>query len=238
MLDCKAETVVVSDRPRRRRGLSLARLIDFQQFNPLRPVTWRWELAGQLVDEYLRTPNFREHAVLAQAVRFRRALGHSKTPRQLARLARQYPALTVAHSLHFGDDNQGRWRLEAQVLSGRPVDEVSERCNLPPEVVAIYEALFFDVADRLRARDYIQLRAIGMQGFEPEFRPDLAMLAKALAYAGGPLVLDTLIEAVDSVGDDHQFEIQPVDLTTPLGRRRCQIRLLMDLFAAPLSPPG
>jgi hypothetical protein len=97
-------------------------------------------------------------------------------------------------------------------------------------VVATYEALFFNVSDRLGARDWITTWAIGWWAFDPAKGRDVATVLKGFAYHGGPIVLEAVLPYL--LGG--RMQAQPAaDPTTPERRLDGSIRLAIDLEMLP-----
>jgi hypothetical protein len=164
--------------------------VDIKPDNPLRPVDWRWHLAGFLADGAISRDLIRRHDPwLERAVRF--GATHGADGELAADLD---DPISGALRLHRGDP-VAKLEVEARLLAGQSIAEVADRCGLDPETVEAYEALFFDVADHLGRESYILHQAIGprLQDPAPE---DLDVIVKALAYVGGPFVLDAVLDAL------------------------------------------
>lgn len=81
-----------------------------------------------------------------------------------------------------------RGEVEARILARHDDATIARDCSLVPEVVHWFEALFFNVRDRLHARDWITLRAIRLhQGASNE------TIWRAFAYHGGPIILEIIL---------------------------------------------
>jgi hypothetical protein len=106
--------------------------------NPLRPVAWRWERAGQLLDPGVRRHRSDDRWV-SRAHRFSAALArsHGGAP-QMARADR---AIHGACQLWRGLPRQ-RWELEARLLAGQSDAEIAGKLNIEAGVVEAYEAVF------------------------------------------------------------------------------------------------
>jgi hypothetical protein len=86
--------------------------------------------------------------------------------------------------------------------------------------VSLFAALFFDIADRLLARDYIMFRAIRSPapvGLESRLRE----LVLGVGYFGGLVALEPTLAAI---GPGGAYIDQPADLSTPEGQLTEQIR--------------
>jgi hypothetical protein len=99
--------------------------------------------------------------------------------------------LSAARSLRFQGDPPQRLELEARLLAGETFDAIAEKCGVPADVGAAYEAVFFNVSERLQATDYILSQVIGERLYVPgALRPD--DFVKFSAYRGGPYVVDAM----------------------------------------------
>jgi hypothetical protein len=120
-------------------------------------------------------------------------------------LALSMPDAYDAHLLHFGPDRELRNMLQARLLSGESLAEIARRFELAPDVVDIYEKVFFNVLDRLESRDWI-VKVI-KDDREPSDTCGSGALTdsqrwrqyRLFAYFGGPLVLDALIAALSPI---------------------------------------
>jgi hypothetical protein len=139
------------------------RLMDCHRDCPFRPVTWRWEWARLLREHGILPRRPHDDHWIARAIRFQVALtraGAGADPSR-NRLAEAQPAPFAAYHLWRQGEHPWRWALEARLLAGEPPEAIAARCGLSAAAVVAYEALFFNVRDRLEATDYISLIAIG-----------------------------------------------------------------------------
>jgi hypothetical protein len=163
---------------------------DFLPDCPFRPVDWRSQLAHRLVGHPTRARPARGDAWLRRAVRFVRAAERRGDPAHPA-LAGLDPAVAAAGRLRAGDPRL-RLEVEARVLAGEDYAAVAARCGLDPAAVEAYVRLHFDLVDRLAARDYVVFAALPDLHTDPR-GPSLETVVKALAFHGGPLVLDAAL---------------------------------------------
>jgi hypothetical protein len=166
---------------------------DFAKVNPFRTLSWRWDRARRLAEEgqdYSLATDDRETGC---ALEYLQASRSCDTHAQRQKLAEKMPEIHKAHEIH----KQGgslKWVLEAFLLTEETSETIGRRLGLPTAVVDWYEQLFFCVRDRLSARDWVVLVAIGMKFVRAEVtKEDVDLLLKWLAYAGGPLVLETYL---------------------------------------------
>jgi hypothetical protein len=114
-----------------------------------------------------------------------KALPEPPEPRRIRRCRRQTRQTAEK-------DGPSLWELKARILAGQTDEEIGALCALAPETVHWFEALHFCVRDRLQARDWIA-KVIGpglLCGFT---REEMTKIWMALAYHGGPLVLDLVM---------------------------------------------
>ena len=162
--------------------------------NPFEPVDRRWlrsnHLAGQPRPRWHRT----DDRWVRLAVTYIRALNRCRGERQRRRLAERMPALHLAHAIHQADPPLLRWAVEARILAAEDFDSIARKCGTTAEAIECYEAMFFSVLDKLRARTYIICQVIGRKIHHGLSEDDLDVIWKFFGYVGGPLLLDSLID--------------------------------------------
>ncbi len=208
-------------------------LIDCLPDSPFRPLDRRWQLAAYF-ERHGRRPGRRwADPWVMRAWRYLRALRRAGAP-ELITPARRDPALIAALALRSGAEPFRRLAVEATLLAGLTDAEIASRTGLSEEVIAAFEALFFDVRARLEATDHIVFMVVG-PGLYDGSALDPALVIKHLAYFGGPLVADALLALV--AGPDPYPADQP-DHTAidPEFARRCA--LLLALRTVPLDERG
>ena len=102
--------------------------------------------------------------------------------------------LRAAVTLHRSGGNECAV-LEAWLLTDLPLTAVAERCSVGEELVEVFEALFFNVRDRLAAKDWLLLRAVGI-GPQREGTPDASWLWRWTGCMAGPVALEAMLKAV------------------------------------------
>lgn len=140
--------------------------------SPLARPDWRWTRAGQPQSHYAENQSDKWIA-RARALR----LDPKSEPSS--------PELRQAIELRHEPEPRRRNEVQSLLLTRMAFSDIAERCRLPLKTVEAFAALFFDVRDRLRARDWIFLRAIGCgpwNGFGGEMPGGLWRYA---AYTGG-----------------------------------------------------
>jgi len=163
------------------------------QDSPLRSPAWRFLRARSLMERGKSIRSQQDDAWVQRATSFLTTAEHTTgTTGKPGRHPQYDHDLAAAFAVLNGPANT-RGLLEAYLLTDSPLDYVAARCDLSLPVVEAYEALIFNVRDRLRASDWIAYRAIGSTtpaGYRDEYP---ARLWRAFAYAGGPLILETVI---------------------------------------------
>jgi hypothetical protein len=162
------------------------------QVDPDCPPDYGDQDAGHLIDGQKTQwaddadPIVTEYADFLQMMR-----GNESDQHQAKKL---WPAISMARNIAQHNDLR-RWELEARILTGQSDEDIAARLGLPPEVVGMYEALFFSVRHCLDAYLYIAEQVIGpgrWQGFRNE---EVGSLWAACGYFGGVAVLDALVAA-------------------------------------------
>ena len=165
--------------------------------DPFLKPDWRRQDAQRLVcgDEPKWSSN--EPAILEYAA-YLRGMDAAHDDAEKATVKQRWSALAAAHRIAQQNDPK-RWEIEARLLANQSDEEIAAKCNLPPEVVSQYEAMFFDVRCRLGAWVWISMTVIG-DGLWDGFRDDeLGRLWRALGFNGGTAIVDALTTAFHAV---------------------------------------
>ena len=166
-------------------------LVDFSAANPRRPVDWRWQRAGRLLELGLRWSRRRDDGPTRMAKEYRAGLRRCRAAADRRRLERKMPAVAGAIAIAEGEPTT-RWAVEARLLAGEPIDDIARKTALTPRAVATFEELFFNVRDRLENRGYLIHIAVGLYPTPRE--PDPGLVWRLFGLLGGPVVLDALID--------------------------------------------
>lgn len=166
--------------------------------NPCRAPHWKW-LRAQEIDGGGQKPTRKIDGPdgftwIRRAVRLKRHAERAGNRRNaMYALILRDKELFWAHSIWLADKNPTRWGIEARVLAGESDEQIAEKIGTDPGIIAAYINVFFDVRDRLNNLDYVQnvIMADAVTRGLQERHYDL--LWKLLAYKGGPLVLDAVI---------------------------------------------
>lgn len=100
------------------------------------------------------------------------------------RLMDQEPTLYAAWRIHDREQTM-QYMYEASVMADRPVSDLSEFLAVPKNVLELYETLFFDVRDRLKATGWIMANVLAPLTTHEITPYDPDAFWKGLAYFGG-----------------------------------------------------
>jgi hypothetical protein len=219
-------------------------LVDFSAARPRRPTDWRWQRAGLLLELGMRWSRRRDDAQVRRAKEYRAALRRCRCVADRGRLERKMPDVAAAVAIHEGEQTT-RWAVEARLLAGEQIEAIARKTALTPRVVATFEALFFNVSDRLENRGYLIHIAVGLYTTPREIDPGLVW--RLFGLLGGPVVLDALIDGDYGSPDrpeDERFldelrlklavalKLLPIDATTAPRLIRLYLRLRQAELAA------
>ena len=149
---------------------------------------WRYVRAGELAAALRtrRTPLYTDDAPTLAAV------DHLKAQAGHRPAGPVDPVLAAAEAVYHAA-GPTRWLYEAHVLARRPTGEAAERAGLAADVAAAYEALFFDVRDRLDARDWVRQWVFWSKPAAVPPPGDDGEVWRWFGYFGGPYVLDEVV---------------------------------------------
>jgi hypothetical protein len=154
------------------------------------------------------------------------------------------PDVAGAIAIHEGEPTT-RWAVEARLLAGESIAAIARKTALTLRAVATFEALFFNVSDKLENRGY--LIHFGVRLYPRPKEPDLGLVWRLFGLLGGPVVLDALIDGdygpPDRPEDERfldelrlklavAFKFLPVDATTAPRLIRLYLRLWQAELAA------
>lgn len=170
--------------------------------NPTRPPDWRWQRVSALCDRSPEAipPGRKRDGVagfrwITQGVRFlnaQRAAESRQTTAAVTSVLDRFNDIFWAHQLYTQGGNI-RHVVEAHILARSSDNEISRRVGVAPEVVSTYEALFYNVRERLPNRAYIVHCAIQQaHGRGSGTSTDSATLWKLYGYFYGPAMVDAI----------------------------------------------
>jgi len=200
---------------------------DYEQYNPMRSLNWRWGRAMWLVGKGRQFRQDRDDELTGLAVGYLRDRVRCRTDRQFRNLSRRHPDLHAALRLHK-NGGLDRWEVEARLLARQSSQEIGRLTDLPIATVDAFESLFFNVRDRFDARCFILKAAIGHIGQVGHIKDDRAVFLRSIGYFGGPIVLDTVLKHLGAIADTPGEQSGSSATEPDLTRR---IRLLMAAMA-------
>lgn len=179
--------------------------------NPRRATNWRWLRAVQIDGggpKASRAVDGSEGFTwIRRASKLKRRFDAAgNRPDLLYRLVQGDRAMFWAHSIWLDDKAPTRWAIEARILAGESDLEIAERMGTDAEIIEAYEAVFFQVREMLRRRDYIVnvVMADAVTRGLSERQYDL--LWKMFAYHGGSHVLDSVISKFSPIAKPDRPE--------------------------------
>ncbi len=143
----------------------LSTMARHRKYDPCRTVHWRWELATTCWGP--RPPRrWHDDSALMSAWRYqcRWRMGEEAA-------ALLEPLVAEARALWL-EDRPGAREIEARVLAGQSTETIAVLTAVDPDLVRIYEALFFDVRDRANAQDWIALVVLRSEWADAPSRRD------------------------------------------------------------------
>jgi hypothetical protein len=143
----------------------------------------------------------------------------------------------AAFELWLADETL-RQLLEARLLTSQSISEIAAACSLSPEVVNAYHTLFFDVRERLHARDWVMVMAVRSHPLNDFDGPQPRGVWAYSAFTGGPRVLEAVVAVtlnqpfpawlMETLGDNPQREEAYL---------RLKIKLALAIMTAKSSSP-
>ncbi len=132
---------------------------DLQKYNVFRTPDWRYDRVCRLVDRY-PTPGraSRRDDRYVRAARVFLLQYRSRDEDARGSLVFDNPGLYFAYTIQeraAGPDPEPAQFIQARLLARQTTAEIADCLGTLPETVEWYEALFFNVADRLDNRDWI-----------------------------------------------------------------------------------
>jgi hypothetical protein len=170
-------------------------LIDINPRNPFRPPDWRWKRALCLFDERM-TLHGRDDHWTRSAIRLVERLDAGSTPPGRRRTATD-GVLDDAHALKFSDDPRCRWEAEARILAGQEPAAIAACLGVLQDTIVAFEALFYDIGDRLDAVDHLVAFAFGHDLYNGIAQDDLGSIVKIFGYNAGSAAVDALVRRWD-----------------------------------------
>lgn len=165
----------------------------YDRLNPLRPVDWRHRRACQLLDRNQQAARWMEDQETRKIFRFLRRRRLCRTDRDRVDLIQGMPEVSGAFEIHEHQDSAMRSGVEARILAGQSAKEIAERTGVTWRTLEFYAAAFFDVEDRLHARDFIFNHVISASRMRKVAHAERDANWKYFAYVGGPDLLESIM---------------------------------------------
>jgi hypothetical protein len=167
--------------------------VSYQAKNPARPPDWRWRHARHVVGQARPPSPTGDHACDAVVAYLAEEAG-CRTDADWARWQAKWADLHTARRLASAE-TPPRWAAQALLLAGQGDVEIAARCGLDPDAVHSFEGAFFNVRDRLQARDWVAACVIGPGLWRGFTRAEVGRLWMAFAYHAGVIALDAVAAA-------------------------------------------
>lgn len=173
-------------------------MLEVLRDNPRRAPNWKWLRAVQIDSGGMRPTKKLDgsdgFSWIRRAVQLkRRHEMAANRPHAMYTLATVDRPLFWAHAMWADEKAPTRWALEARILAGEDDNAIAKKLGCDPAVINAYEAVFFNVREKLDNVEYIVnvvMRDAVTRGLT-ERQYDL--LWKMFGYQGGTHVLDAMI---------------------------------------------
>jgi hypothetical protein len=191
---------------------------EFQKYNFFRSPAWRWERVLHLAERF-PTPGraTRKDDQFVKAARvFLCSLKKKTTDAERAELWSENPALFYAYEFNDRQDEhpEGAMFIQARLLARQSYEDIAESLSTIPDAIRWYEALYFNVVDRIHQRDWITKHVLlpalvrhhsiasndpGDESIDGAVaRPFMDGSLKLFAYFGGAHIVDVMITGFQS----------------------------------------
>lgn len=120
--------------------------------------------------------------------------------------------------------------IEARLLARQSVHEISDRMAIPVGTIVAYEAMFFNVLDKLSQpnhESWVNGCVLGQAFHSGVTSRDWQLLWKVYAYYGGPYILEAVIRKSGLIWANNESQVRH-----GLAADRMQMLMLKDALAA------
>lgn len=163
-------------------------------YNRNRPVDARWQRIVDLAERGGRANHEHDDAWIRRGLAYLRRLRECRDESDRQQLAEEMPDLHAAHQLHKSPEKLERAEVESRLLARQSIDEVSSACKIDRETLVAYEALFFQVLDRLDASVFILINAVGTKICSGLTESDSEILLKFFGFLKGAVFLELVLQ--------------------------------------------
>ena len=176
------------------RNPKLMRAVNLASSWSIQPVDRRWQIASAIADGLASRRLFREQydEYIAHAVAYLKSFKACQNDADRDRLSQKMSHMHQARLIRESPGKFNRGILEARLLVGQSIEATAAACNLPPETVRLYEALFFAVVG-IKRRHYLMLNAIGSKCWDGLLEEDVDVILKMIGLQGGLIMLEEAI---------------------------------------------
>lgn len=179
--------------------------------NPTRAPHWKWlravaiDSGGTKASRYLDGGD--GFKWIRRAIRLKRhhAMAGNR-PEILYNLVRLDSDLFWAHSIWADDKQPTRWEIDARILAGETNDEIAKKVGCEPGVVEAYEAVFFNVREKIDNAAYVVNVVMADSVTKGLTERQYDLLWKMFGYRGGPHVLDAMISRFSAIDKPQKPE--------------------------------
>lgn len=171
--------------------------VPYSKHDPLRTPTWRYDILRKLLDrnvKKVRRTSYDEY--IFQAIKFLRKWRELNKEDRIT-LFPLNEGLYYAHSLYEDTERDIKTAIEARLLCGQSDEQIAKRIDTLPSAIGWYEALYYNVRDRLQSRDWVFRIIDGPEGSRNIDEQDFSGCIKRAAYINGPAVLEELLAGAD-----------------------------------------
>ena len=178
--------------------------------NPLRVPNWDGSVLGSRENRIRGATKRTNDKWLIDAYRFQIALAKCKDEADRYELMDKYPDIYGAYLIYNRGDAEerhpARFAIEARILASQSDYDIARRMGIRPEVIAIYENVFFNVRDKLSNKDYISTVVMGPSIYAGLTDRDYDLLWKLYGYMYGPVALDAFINSTSRTFRPEKIE--------------------------------
>jgi hypothetical protein len=182
--------------------------------DPFCPIDWRFQDAGNLAAGKRLNWADDDDSLVVECAAYLKAMGSAASGPERVAVRARWLFIRAASELAEKGSLQ-RAEIQSRLLAGQTDEQIAEKCQVRPELVACFEQLFCAVRHALKATDYLITRTVG-RAVQDGFKNDqVGEFWNWCALAGGVVALDFLVDRLrDVLGVDDQ-----PTLMAYLGRR-------------------
>lgn len=214
-------------------------ILECRQNSPVRPPDWRWQAAqmafdeGETVDRRFRDEwlmrAYRLHSIKARATK--KKMTETRWISEVFSVEGELGLdILDAYTIRRQTMQPTGCEIEARLLARQQPDEIAERMDIAVGTVVAYEAVFFNVLDKLARpnhKSWVNNCVLGQAFHNGVSSRDWQLLWKIYGYYGGPFILEAVIDKNGLVWANNELQVRH-----GLAADRMQTLLLKDNLAA------